>query len=248
MIKTLFGLSLFAIISYFPIYSYAENTPNTPDTTIENSNSKSDSNPIDKKLTDAEIEEGLKAILREGVAKAVAKLAVKGGFNENGAVKIELPRSLHNVKKVLDDMGYINLINTYTLRLNVSAEKSAPKVGGYFIVAINQFKIKDPEKILQGSDDAATKYLKKRMSYGLAKVTRPIIRDQMKLNGVYSGYDQIISIYRRVPYEPNVRSNIESYMEDKILDAFFLYIAEEERLIRNDPKRRTDEAIKKIFP
>ena len=101
---------------------------------------------------------------------------------------------------------------------------------------------------MAGGNESATKYLKKRMSFGLSKVLKPIIVKDMKTSGVYRMYDEMIAIYRRVPYEPNVRSGIENYMVDKILNAFFLYIGEEERLIRENADKRTEESIKKLFP
>jgi len=251
MEKTLFKSSvlfLFSMLLFLPIGAHAEDSGELISKEEGSSNVSGIEKAPDIKLTDFEIEEGLKAILRKGVEAAVAKLAVNDGFKENSAVKIEMPKSLKNVKRVLDDMGSEGLAKKYVLRLNRAAEQSSPKVGGYFIVAINQFRIKEPAKILAGGNKSATDYLKKRMHFGLSKVLRPIIIKDMKNSGVYRMYDEMIGIYRRVPYEPNVRSGAESYMVDKILDAFFLYIGEEERLIRENADKRTEESIKKLFP
>ena len=253
MKRIFLNLLVFIIYGFFllslPVAVYAQDLGNNEAQTVSrNSDNNSEKENLSTGVKTFEIEKGLKAILRKGVEKAVAKLAVNDGFYKNDSMKIEMPKSLKNVKRVLEEVSSEDLLKAYVYSLNKSAEKASPKVGGYFIAAINQFTIKDPKKILEGGDSAATEYLKKRMSYGLSKVLRPVLINEMKLNGVYKRYDDIMNIYRRVPYEPNVRSRIEDYMVKTVMDAFFFYIAEEEKVIRNNLDDIKDDDIKKLFP
>lgn len=191
----------------------------------------------------------IKEILRIGTEVAVAKLARKNGFNKNPDVRIAMPESLDRVRKAMFRLDNMKLVDLFELHMNRTAEHATPKVAGYFILAINQIKIKEPEKILYGKNNSASDHLKKRMKMGLGKVVRPIIKDSMRFAGTYIRYEDLMEEYRKVPFEPNVRGDIENYMVDSILEALFFYIYEEENAIRINPvdHPRATETIKKVL-
>tara|TARA_R110001592_G_scaffold20926_17_gene84731 strand:- start:9080 stop:9844 length:765 start_codon:yes stop_codon:yes gene_type:complete len=210
-------------------------------------NESVDAPPNDVVLTQEEIITGLKEILRIGTEKAVAKLAVKDGFNKNFDVRIALPQSLKRVRISLNELGNVEPVETLELRMNRSAEGVTPLVAGYFIMGINQLKFKDAEKILDGQNDAATEYLRKKMEAGLAKVVRPHVKKEMMASGTYGAYNYMMDQYRRIPFVPNVRGDVEDHMVKGIMDALFLYIAREETLVRTNPDARPTEPIIKLF-
>ena len=146
----------------------------------------------------------------------------------------------------LDNMEPVDI---FELHMNRTAEHATPKVAGYYILAINQIKIKEVEKLISGKNNSATDHLKARMKLGLTKVVRPIIKDSMRFAGTYLRYEDLMEEYRKIPFEPNVRGDIENYMIDSILEALFLYMNEEESAIRLNPKDhpRSTEIIKKVL-
>ncbi|MGN7438618.1 MAG: DUF4197 domain-containing protein [Alcanivorax sp.] len=199
-------------------------------------------------LTDDEIVNGLKEVLKKGTESAVAVLARKDGYYKNPDVRIELPPAMSRVVKEMQSLDNMSLIETLEMRMNRMAEKVTPTVAGYFIVGVNQVKFDNPQRILNGEGAAATKYLKDKMSYGLVKAIRPKVKEAMQHSGVYRAYEDVIDEYRRIPFVPNVRGvYLEDYLVDRIMTAIFLYIERSEVQVRINPKKRPSELVNKLF-
>lgn len=199
--------------------------------------------------TEEEMVTAIKEILRISTERAVAKLARKDGFNKDPNVRINLPESLSRVRQAMVRLDNTNPVDSFELHMNRAAEHSTPKVAGYFILAINQIKIKEPETLLYGQNNSVTGHLETRMKLGLVKVVRPIIKDSMRFAGTYVRYEDLMEEYRKIPFEPTVRGDIENYMVNSIVDALFYYMNEEENAIRLNPKDhpRSTEIIKKVL-
>ena len=105
----------------------------------------------------------------------------------------------------------------------------------------------DARRIYDGPDDAATQYFKGTMSKPLRKRMRPIVSDNLDQVGAVRSYDAMMDEYRAIPFVPDVKSDLTSYVVRKGLDGIFFYVAEEERKIRRDPAARTTELLRKVF-
>ena len=78
-------------------------------------------------LSGADIGKGLKEALRVGTQNVVNRLGTKGGFNNDPAVHIGLPKGLKNVKSVLGAVGKGSLMDDLELKMNQAAEAATPQ-------------------------------------------------------------------------------------------------------------------------
>jgi hypothetical protein len=65
--------------------------------------------------------------------------------------------------------------------------------------------------------------------------------------GAVQSYDSMMAQYKTIPFVPDAKADLTSYVVEKGLDGIFHYIAIEEAAIRNDPVARTTDILKKVF-
>jgi hypothetical protein len=56
-----------------------------------------------------------------------------------------------------------------------------------------------------------------------------------------------MSRYQAIPFMPDVKADLTSYVVDQGIEGIFFYLAEQEKAIRQDPVRQTTELLKKVF-
>jgi hypothetical protein len=189
----------------------------------------------------------LKEALSVGTQRVVADLGKTDGFNKDTKIHIPLPATLQKVDTALTMVGMGQMTDDLELRINRSAEAAMPKAKTLFIDAIKQMTITDAQAILMGPDDAATQYLKKSMSPGLAKEMQPLIQKTLAESGAIKSYDQVMGKYATLPLVSSAKTNLNNYVIDKTLSGMFYYVAQEEIAIRNNPAERTTALLKKVF-
>jgi hypothetical protein len=207
----------------------------------------SSSNTDASSLTTAQIAGGLRDALRVGSERVVGVLGRTDGFNAASDVHIPLPGSLKTAQKMLAKIGQSKLADDVELRLNRAAEAAVPRAKGLFADAIAQMTIDDAKKILNGPKDSATQYFREKMSTRLAEEMTPIVDDQLANVGAIASYDKMMGKYKSIPFVPDVKANLTSYVVGKAIDGVFLYLGREEAAIRENPARRTTELLKKVF-
>ncbi len=198
-------------------------------------------------LSEGEIGSGLKEALTVSTVAVVSRLGTAGGFNDDPAIHIPLPGSLKNVQKTLNSLGMGGMLDDLELRLNRAAEMATPKAKKLFLDAITEMTLEDVRGILNGPDDAATRYFQRKMTPGLLKEMRPIVDDSLAEAGAVKAYDKTMGQYNNLPFVPDAKANLTDYVLEKGTDGIFHYIAEEEAAIRNNPAKRTTELLQKVF-
>ncbi len=198
-------------------------------------------------LSEGEIGSGLKEALTVSTVAVVSRLGTVGGFNDDPAIHIPLPGSLKNVQKTLNSLGMGGMLDDLELRLNRAAELATPKAKKLFLDAITDMTLEDVRGILNGPDDAATRYFQRKMTPGLIKEMRPIVDDSLAEAGAVKAYDKTMGQYNNLPFVPDAKANLTDYVLEKGTDGIFHYIAEEEAAIRNNPAKRTTELLQKVF-
>jgi Protein of unknown function (DUF4197) len=198
-------------------------------------------------LTVEEIGAGLKDALRVGSETVVAQLGRVDGFNSDPKIHIPLPKQLDTVKSVLDKVGMSGLLKDLELKLNRAAEVATPKAKALFSQAITEMSFDDIKKIYEGPKDAATQYFKNKMSPSLAKEMEPLINNSLSEVGAVQAYDNVVKEYRSVPFVPDVKADLTSYVIEKGMDGIFYYMAKEEAAIRENPAKRTTDLLKRVF-
>jgi hypothetical protein len=198
-------------------------------------------------LSSDDISGGLKEALRVGTANVVNSLGATDGFNLDPKIHIPLPRELRQVKKVLGKIGMDSMLTDLETRLNRAAEIATPKAKQLFITAINDMTLDDVMAIYKGSEDAATRYFKSRMSGPLAAAMKPIVDESLADVGAAKSYDEVMTRYNSVPFVPDVEANLGDYVVQKGMDGIFFYLAREEAAIRQNPAARTTDLLRRVF-
>jgi hypothetical protein len=206
-----------------------------------------DSSSSSGALSDGEIGSGLKEALSVSTVAVVAQLGRVGGFSDDPAIHIPLPSTLKKVQKTLSQLGMGSMLDDLELRLNRAAELATPKAKKLFLDAISDMTLDDVRGILNGPDDAATRYFQRKMTPGLIKEMRPIVDESLAEAGAVKAYDRTMGEYNSLPFVPDVKADLTDYVLEKGTDGIFYYIAKEEAAIRNNPAKRTTELLRKVF-
>ncbi len=198
-------------------------------------------------LTDQEISSGLKDALRVGTETVVGQLGRLDGFNSDPAIHIPLPDSLRQVKSALGAVGMSSMMDDLELKLNRAAEAATPPAKQLFWNAIETMTLEDVKGIYGGPKDSATRYFQGKMSAPLAAAMQPIVERTLDQVGAVQSYDAVMSQYATLPFVPNVKADLNSYVVDKGMAGIFHYLAIEEAAIRENPAKRTTEILQKVF-
>jgi len=205
------------------------------------------STPEQKSLSTGQISAGLKEALQVASENVVAQLGRPDGFYLDPAVHIPLPSKLNTVKLLLDKVGMSSLADDLELKLNRAAEVAAPKAKTIFIQAISQMTFEDVMNIYNGPEDAATRYFQEKMSPPLAREMEPIVDQSLSEVGAVQTYDKLMGEYRAIPFVPDVKADLTTYVVTKGMDGIFHFMAAEEAAIRRNPAKRTTELLQQVF-
>ncbi len=198
-------------------------------------------------LSQGEIAAGLKQALEVGTGNVVSQLGQRDGFARDPSIHIPLPESLAGVQQALGAIGMSGMLDDLELRLNRAAEVATPKAKQLFLDAITEMTLTDVQAIFRGPDDAATRYFQGKMSRPLAAEMSPIVQDSLADVGAVKKYDEVMGQYRALPFVPDAKANLTTYVVEKGMDGIFHYLAREEAAIRQNPAKRTTELLQRVF-
>ena len=159
----------------------------------------------------------------------VGKLGTADGFNGNPEIHIPLPGSLQKAQSALRLVGASAMADDLELRLNRAAEVATPKAKEIFWQAIGDMTLEDVQGIYRGPKDAATRYLKNKMSPPLTQAMHPVVGESLAEAGAVKSYDALMGKYKTLPLVPDVKANLTDYVLEKALGAIFLYLGRERR-------------------
>ena len=200
-----------------------------------------------KGLTNDDIVDGLKEALEVGTRKAVETVSQTDGYFKNPLIKIPLPENVQKVEKLLRAGGLGSQVEAFELSMNRAAERAAPGARAIFWDAIRQMTFADAREILDGSDDAATRYFRQKTSGRLQTLFEPITHQAMSEVGVTRSYQTLDAKIQTIPFADQMSLDLDQYVTDKALDGLFLMLAEEEKRIRRDPAARVTDILQKVF-
>jgi len=207
---------------------------------------------IDDLLTEGDAAEGLKEALRVGSDTAVSHGSAIDGYFANQAIKILLPPEANVIVDNISSIPGIGqpLVNELILKLNRAAENAAPQASGILLNAITNITIVDAINIVNGSNDAATQFLRAQTQDTIATLFRPHIITSLETVGAQTAWGELTSNYNLVAPilgQPQVNTDLADYTTNKALDGLFHLVAEEEALIREDPLHRVSEILEQVF-
>lgn len=198
-------------------------------------------------LSQAEMGNGLKEALNNGITKQVSKLTATDGFMKNEAVKILLPEELQKVDTKLRQLGLSKLADDGLRVLNRAAEDAVKEATPIFVDAVTQMTFTDAKNILLGNESSATTYLQTSTTTALYGKFNPVIKNSFAKVGADKIWTQIITKYNTIPLVKKVNPDLTDYTTNKALEGVFKMIAVEEKNIRTNFSARTSDLLKKVF-
>lgn len=201
----------------------------------------------DQPLSERTIIAGLKEALERGTTLAVEVVSRENGFLGNMEIRIHLPEELADVDKTLRRIGLGSKMDEFEESMNRAAEQAAALAIDIFIDAITQMTIGDARAILQGADDAATRYLENNYRERLYHSFYPVVERAMQEVGLARVYRFILDKYNSIPLIEKKEYNLDNYITNRALDGLFLMVSREEKEIRTNPAARVTELLEKVF-
>jgi hypothetical protein len=198
-------------------------------------------------LSQKDTVEGLKLALTQSARAAVERLGATDGFLGNPKVKIPLPGALQKIEGVMRTLGMSKHPDNLIVAMNRAAEKATEEAAPLMVAAVENMPLEDAEKILTGSDDAATQYFRSTMSEELAQKFLPVVKEATSQVGLMKKYNDFAGKGLKLGLVAEKDAQIENYVTQKTLNGVFLIMAEEERAIRNDPAAQADALLQKVF-
>jgi hypothetical protein len=182
---------------------------------------------------------------------AIEVLGREGGFLRNVEVPIPVPESLQPAERTLRALGQAALVDEFQTTMNRAAEKAVPEAAQVLVNAITQMSFADAESILRGHDTAATDFFRRTSETNLHTRFLPIVKQATATTGVTAAYKRMtqhaaVGVISEVLLGREA-ADIDAYITSRALDGLFLKIAEQEKLIRQNPAERTTEILRKVF-
>lgn len=203
----------------------------------------------EKVLAEGDAVAGIREALAKGTETAVNTLGRTDGFWGNKAARIPLPGSVQRVGEGMRKIGLGGKVDEFHLTLNRAAEQAVPEVANILGNAARQITVADAVSIINGPDDAATRYFEQTAGETLFARIRPKVEEATAKVGVTQQYKSLVG--QAGPFMAlaggELPDDLDSYVTDKALDALFVQIAEQEKLIRDNPAARTTEILRDVF-
>lgn len=198
-------------------------------------------------LSQAQIGNGLKQALDNGIRNQVSKLTATDGFYSNALVKIALPEELQVVDKGLRKIGLGSLADKGVKALNNVASDAVKTATPIFVDAVKNMSFNDAKNILLGDENAATMYLQNSTTDALRGSFTPVIKNSFSKVNADKIWGNIISKYNSIPFVKKVNPDLTAYVTNKALQGVFTMIEVEEKGIRKNSGLRSTPLLKQVF-
>jgi hypothetical protein len=190
---------------------------------------------------------GIKETLEIASTRAAEQLSREGGYSDDPRYRIELPEELQGITGRLRQFGLGSQLDRVEALMNQGAERAADEARQVFVNAVRNMTVRDALSIVRGHDTAATEYFRDQAEAELRQRYQPIVEENLRQIGFYDRYQQFLRTYEQIPLPSKPSLDLEEHVLDQSLNALFSQVAEEERLIREDPVGRGSAVIARVF-
>ena len=198
-------------------------------------------------LTQAEIDAGLREALTVGTNAVATQLRKTNGYFGDPRVRIPLPKTYRDIQSNLARVGASGPLDDLELRMNRAAEAAVPEARTLILGAVKSITINDALQILNGGNTAATDYLRSRTETQLRQSFTPYVRQTLSQSGAFTSMEQVAGQYGFGGVTGSLQNDLTQHAVGLGLDGIFLYVAEEEKKIRENPLARTSEILRRVF-
>lgn len=202
-------------------------------------------------LSQGQIGAGLKEALSVGAERAIDYLGKPGGFLNDANVRIPLPGAVDKIASGLRAVGQGALVDEFETTMNKAAEAAIPKTLDIVKDTVTNMTLDDASRILNGGDDAATRFLREKAGPALEKAINPIVSQATDQVGATASYKQLTANAGGSMLGGLLGGgsslDLDSYVTEKTLDGLFYKLALEEKAIRQNPVARSTDLLKQVF-
>lgn len=195
---------------------------------------------VEQLYTNAQKETAIKACLKVSVDTAVAHLFVRDGFYGDMGYQIYYPALQTSLFDTLANHGYGSLTDSLILYTNRLAEDCGSQVKSAFKAAVDSLKIVDYDALINGNEDAITRYFELYEYQTLKSSLRSPVSVRMGLFKVTNVWNEMNKNYVQYSTVP-LNFDIQDYIVECMLEAMLTEMRVEEMLVRQDPDHRTSE-------
>lgn len=199
---------------------------------------------------------------------AAVKELSNGGFLNNAAAKIPLPKSLETAANLAKKVGGEKWANELVTSINNAASAAVPGAADVFSGVIKNMSDADVKKVLEGGKDSFTKFLQQNSSQKLQAVFKPIISKMMSDNTFATAYNGLNSFVAGSAlaksdaakqlkglatsmgageYIPQENEDLNDYITRKTLDGLFNVMSEKESSLRGGAVEQGAKVLQGIF-
>jgi len=237
----IFGLSVCMVFSSCEVLEEVVNT------TGGGGGTPTDNTP---KLTNDEVIAGLKEALKIGIQKGADMACKLDGFYKNPAIMIPFPSDAQAMKDKAIEWGMEAKVTEIETTLNRAAEEASKKAAPIFVDAITNMSVSDGFAILNGTEDAATNYLKNATTTALTTAFKPVVHEAIatvKLTSYWSPIADKYNKFAKLAGKSEVNPDLDQYVTDLGIKGLFHLVKQEEAKIRKDPLAQVTDLLKKVF-
>lgn len=202
---------------------------------------------VTTELTEEEVGKALKEALTIGIEKGVEQLSKPDGYFKDLAIKIPMPDEAKSAEEKLRMLGQGKAVDDAIESMNRAAEDAANGAKDIFVAAIKELTLRDVMNILNGNDDAATRFLEDHTRPLLVEKFKPVIKVSLDKVGATKYWNTVFTSYNKLPFVSKVNPDLDDYVTNKAIDGLFVQIAKEEKEIRKNPLARVSDLLKKVF-
>ena len=176
----------------------------------------------------------IKSILVKASDRALDRLGKPAAFVTDNRVRIVLPAPFTERSTPAGLADQAELTNDLKGSLNQAAVEVAGEARPVFHAVIARMTVKGGIGII-GKDNGATIYFRQTATPELRAALRPLVRRAMQRSGAFGHLDRLHSIVDFGPGLPALREHLTDSVTDQIVRGIFVYIADAEDELRDDP-------------
>jgi hypothetical protein len=198
-------------------------------------------------LTNEEVINGLKEALTVGTNNSSGAASKVDGYLKNPKVFIPWPAEAKDMREKLIKLGMQKKVTEFENSMNRAAEEAAKKSAPVFIDAVTNMSIGDGFSILNGSDTAATHYLREKTFAPLKEKFKPTVNEAITKTKVTAYWKPLAAAYNKIPGVKKQNPDLNDYVCTKAVNGLMVLLQDEEAKIRKDPAARVTDTLKKVF-
>jgi Protein of unknown function (DUF4197) len=243
------SISIAVLLSSFALADANQANPTQADSIGSKIEQQLLKTPGKGKISSTEAAGGLKEALAQGVNRAIKQLGREDGFNKDPLVRILVPEKMRKLSDTARKLGAGSKVDQFELSMNRAAEKAIPVAADIFADAVRQMTVQDAIDIVRGKEDAGTQFFRRVTEDKLREKFMPIVADATAKAGVTQSYKKMAGknsgITKLLGGGESV--DLDRYVTDEAMDGLYHYVAVQEKEIRQDPKKRSTDLLRRVF-